>query len=56
MVRFSLSFHKTLLVLTYGLAGMFLYARIVLDNLVELSSIEEIRRELKALPTDLNDA
>ncbi|KAI0813590.1 hypothetical protein GGR55DRAFT_687285 [Xylaria sp. FL0064] len=36
--------------------GMFLYARIVLDYLVELNSIEEIRQELKPLPTDLNDA
>ncbi|KAI0432735.1 hypothetical protein F5Y09DRAFT_300802 [Xylaria sp. FL1042] len=36
--------------------GMFLYARIVLDNLMELSSVEEIRQELRALPTDLNDA
>ena len=35
---------------------MFLYARIVLDNLLELNSIEQIRRELKALPTELDDA
>ncbi|KAI0096658.1 hypothetical protein GGR51DRAFT_568277 [Nemania sp. FL0031] len=35
--------------------GMFLYARIVLDNLMELSSAEEIQRELKALPRDLDD-
>ncbi|KAI1120284.1 hypothetical protein F5Y10DRAFT_258736 [Nemania abortiva] len=36
--------------------GMFLYARIVLDNLAQLSTIEEIQRELKALPTDMNAA
>jgi len=35
---------------------MFLYARIVLDNLEQLHGIEEIRGELKALPTDLTDA
>ena len=35
---------------------MFLYARILLDYLEEASSIEEIRRELKALPKDLYDA
>ena len=35
---------------------MFMYARIVLDNLRELSSIEEIRQQLKALPTSLDDA
>ncbi|KAF7555032.1 hypothetical protein G7Z17_g2472 [Cylindrodendrum hubeiense] len=36
--------------------GMFLYARIIMDNLEQMSSIEEIRRELKALPNDLTDA
>jgi hypothetical protein len=36
--------------------GMFLYARIVLDNLEQVHGINEVRRELKALPTDLNDA
>ncbi|KAH7150359.1 hypothetical protein B0J13DRAFT_549979 [Dactylonectria estremocensis] len=36
--------------------GMFLYARIILDNLEQMSSIEEIRRELKALPNDLAGA
>ena len=34
--------------------GMFLYARIVIDNVVDLISIEDIRRELKALPADLD--
>jgi hypothetical protein len=32
---------------------MFLYARIVIDDIVDLISIEEIRRELRALPNDL---
>ncbi|KAK6073797.1 NACHT domain protein [Seiridium cupressi] len=36
--------------------GMFLYARIILDNLEQMSSIDEIRHELKAFPIDLNDA
>ncbi|KAH7148334.1 hypothetical protein EDB81DRAFT_792040 [Dactylonectria macrodidyma] len=36
--------------------GMFLYARIILDNLEQMSSLEEIRRELKALPNDLAGA
>ncbi len=36
--------------------GMFLYARIVLDNVVDLINIEEIRRELRALPEDLDAA
>jgi hypothetical protein len=36
--------------------GMFLYARIVLDNLEQSHGIDEIRRELEALPTDLADA
>ena len=35
---------------------MFLYARIVLDNLEQMSSIDEIRDELEALPIDLNEA
>jgi len=35
---------------------MFLYARIILDNLEQMDSVDEIRRELKALPKDLNDA
>lgn len=35
---------------------MFLYARVILDNLEQLSSIDEIRHELKALPNDLSDA
>jgi hypothetical protein len=35
---------------------MFLYARIILDNLEQMSSIDEIRHELKALPIDLNEA
>ncbi|RSL44831.1 hypothetical protein CEP53_011049 [Fusarium sp. AF-6] len=36
--------------------GMFLYARIILDNLEQMNSIEEIRSELKALPNDLEGA
>ncbi|KAI0198370.1 hypothetical protein F4808DRAFT_462839 [Astrocystis sublimbata] len=36
--------------------GMFLYARIVLDNAEQLTSVEEIERELTVLPRDLNDA
>ncbi|KAF4944315.1 hypothetical protein FSARC_14704 [Fusarium sarcochroum] len=36
--------------------GMFLYARIILDDLEQMSSIEEIRQELRALPNDLTDA
>lgn len=35
---------------------MFLYARIVLDNLQGIVGLDDIRRELKALPEDLNDA
>ena len=37
-------------------SGMFLYARIVLDNVVDLINIEEIRRELRALPENLDAA
>ncbi|KAF5698369.1 NACHT domain-containing protein [Fusarium globosum] len=36
--------------------GMFLYARIILDNLEQMNTIEEIRDELKALPNDLEGA
>ncbi|KAL2672527.1 hypothetical protein Neosp_013239 [[Neocosmospora] mangrovei] len=36
--------------------SMFLYARIILDNLEQMNSIEEIRSELKALPNDLEGA
>ncbi|KAI0154181.1 hypothetical protein GGR57DRAFT_512483 [Xylariaceae sp. FL1272] len=36
--------------------GMFLYVKIVLDNVKQLTSIEEIERELTVLPVDLNDA
>ncbi|KAI1122503.1 hypothetical protein F5Y10DRAFT_72272 [Nemania abortiva] len=36
--------------------GMFLYARIIVDNLEQMSSIDEIRSELKALPNDLTEA
>jgi hypothetical protein len=36
--------------------GMFLFARIILDNLEQMSSMQEIRNELRALPVDLNDA
>jgi len=35
---------------------MFLYARIVMDNVVGLISIDDIRRDLRALPEDLNAA
>lgn len=34
---------------------MFLFARIILDSVDEIS-IDEIRRELKAMPNDLNEA
>lgn len=37
-------------------SGMFLYARIVLDNVQSLTDPDEIRSELKALPRDLNEA
>ncbi|KAL2130484.1 hypothetical protein VTI74DRAFT_6338 [Chaetomium olivicolor] len=36
--------------------GMFLYARIILDNAELCFSLEEIEQELRVLPTDLNDA
>ncbi|KAK1765267.1 hypothetical protein QBC33DRAFT_496016, partial [Phialemonium atrogriseum] len=36
--------------------GMFLYARIVIDNVVDLNNIDDIRRELRALPEDLDAA
>ncbi|KAK4100943.1 hypothetical protein N658DRAFT_559135 [Parathielavia hyrcaniae] len=36
--------------------GMFLYARIVLDNAETCNGLEEIERELRVLPVDLNDA
>jgi len=36
--------------------GMFLYARIILDNVMLLTELDEIKRELKVLPADLNDA
>lgn len=35
--------------------GMFLYARIVLDNAESFTSLKEIERELQVLPMDLND-
>jgi hypothetical protein len=35
---------------------MFIYARIVIDNVVGMISIDEIRRELRALPNNLDDA
>lgn len=35
--------------------GMFLYARIVIDNVVDLTNINDIRRELRVLPEDLDD-
>ncbi|KAK4244292.1 hypothetical protein C7999DRAFT_44010 [Corynascus novoguineensis] len=36
--------------------GMFLYARIILDNAETCNGLEEIERELRVLPVDLNDA
>ncbi|KAI0402243.1 hypothetical protein F4802DRAFT_618082 [Xylaria palmicola] len=36
--------------------GMFLFARIILDNAELLTDCREIQRELKVLPLDLNDA
>ncbi|KAI9891468.1 MAG: hypothetical protein M1814_002787 [Vezdaea aestivalis] len=36
--------------------GMFLYAKIVLDNVEYCDSIEQIRRELRVLPESLDDA
>lgn len=36
--------------------GMFLYARIILDSAEQFTDLEEIERELKVLPLDLNDA
>ncbi|RSL54227.1 hypothetical protein CEP54_010009 [Fusarium duplospermum] len=36
--------------------GMFLYARLILNGLDFLHSVDEIRRDLKVLPTDLNAA
>jgi hypothetical protein len=35
---------------------MFLYARIVLDNAKTCHGLEEIERELRVLPVDLNEA
>ncbi|KAF4628634.1 hypothetical protein G7Y89_g9520 [Cudoniella acicularis] len=36
--------------------GMFLYARIIMDNVFLLNDVEEVRRELRALPKDLDAA
>ncbi|SPO07346.1 uncharacterized protein DNG_10040 [Cephalotrichum gorgonifer] len=36
--------------------GMFLYARIVMDNAQLFTDLDEIKRELEVLPVDLNDA
>jgi hypothetical protein len=36
--------------------GMFLYARIILDSAEQFTEPEEIERELKVLPQDLNEA
>ncbi|KAK0714452.1 hypothetical protein B0T21DRAFT_375908 [Apiosordaria backusii] len=36
--------------------GMFLYARIILDNAETCNGLEEIERELRVLPVDLHDA
>lgn len=35
---------------------MFLYARIVLDNLEHLHGVDEMQRELEALPCSLDEA
>lgn len=35
---------------------MFLYARIMLGNIELLSDIEDIRKELRVLPENLNEA
>ena len=35
---------------------MFLYARIIIDNVVDLSNIDDIRRELRTLPANLGAA
>lgn len=42
--------------LSYLMSGMFLYARIILDNLEQMPSVDEIWHELKALPIDLKEA
>lgn len=44
------------LCLAYLLKGMFLYARIMLGNIELLSDIEDIRKELRVLPENLNEA
>ncbi|GAP90443.1 putative NACHT domain protein [Rosellinia necatrix] len=36
--------------------GMFLYARIVMDNIMMLNNVEEVKRELRVLPNDLDAA
>ena len=38
------------------LAGMFLYAKVILSCLDFLSDIREVRKELEVLPTNLDDA
>lgn len=35
---------------------MFQYARIIIDNVVDLTNVDDIRRELMILPEDLDDA
>lgn len=35
---------------------MFLYARVVIDNVVSLNDVQEIMAELKSLPRDLQEA
>ncbi|KAL2213134.1 hypothetical protein CC79DRAFT_1391107 [Sarocladium strictum] len=37
-------------------SGMFLYARVLLDSLEYMSSVDEVRDELKVYPKDMNDA
>ena len=39
-----------------SVTGMFLYARIVLDNVEMLYDVEAIKKDLRALPKDLNEA
>lgn len=41
---------------TYGVTGMFMYAELILKGLDFLDGIDEIREELKVLPTDLKAA
>ncbi|KAH8879081.1 NACHT domain protein [Thozetella sp. PMI_491] len=47
---------KLLVPLASKAKGMFLYARIVLDNIKMLYDVESIKQDLRALPEDLNEA